>query len=99
MRATLHPKTGFRAHVAAGRRWAGQFSWRLATNRHVFYGTLLLVASLIVSAVTSGDEIWWRSAAALGIAVVVIGLVHAWLDARADWRRGRAHSRGRERGL
>ncbi len=95
----LRRQTGRRTHVAAVRRWAREFSCRLATNRHVFYGALLLAASLIVGAITSGHAVWWRSAAALGIGVVVIGLVHAWLDARADRRRGHAHSRGREKVL
>lgn len=77
-----HPKSVVRSRVAAIKRWFGELSCRLAFNRYVFYGSLLLAASLVVGALTGGDELWWRTAAALGVAAVIIGLVHAWLDAR-----------------
>ena len=76
-------------NLATVRQWAGQLSYRVTTNCHVFYGSLFLAASLVVGAITREHEELWRSAAALGIASVVIGLVHAWLDARAD-RRGKS---------
>ncbi len=83
-----HPKPILRSHPAAFKRWAGELSYRLATNRYVFHGSLILAASLIAGAVTRGHEILWRSAASLGIAAVVIGLLHAWLDARSTRRAG-----------
>lgn len=90
-----HPKLILRSRLAAVRRWAGELSYRLETNRYVFYGLLMLAASLIAGAVTKGHEELWRSAAALGIATVVIGLLHAWLDARSARRSRRAHTKGR----
>lgn len=86
-------------NLAAVRRWAGDLSYRIATNRLVSYGALILAASLMAGAVTKGHEELWRSAAALGIATVVIGLVHVWLDARPAGRSRRSHSRsqGKER--
>ena len=83
----------FRPRLAAVRRWAGELSYRLATNRYVFYGSLILAGSLIAGAVTRGQETLWRSAASLGIAAIVIGLVHAWLDARSARRSRRFHSK------
>jgi hypothetical protein len=65
------------------RRWAGELFWRVATNRYVFYGSLLLFASLVVGAITRQHEELWRTATALGIATVVIGLISAWLDTRS----------------
>ena len=73
----------------------GELSYRLATNRYVFYGSLILAASLIAGAVTRGHETLWRSAASLGIAAVVIGLLHAWLDARSASRNRCAHTKTR----
>lgn len=49
----------------------------------MFYGALLLAGSLVGGALTRVDEVWWRTAASLGIATVLIGFIHAWLDARA----------------
>ena len=95
MKKACHPITS--PHLAAVRRWAGELSYRLATNRYVFYGSLILAASLIAGAVTRGNETLWRSAAALGIAAVVIGLLHAWLDARSARRNRCAHTKGRVR--
>lgn len=82
-------------NLAAVRRWVGDLSYRIATNRVVSYGALILAASLIAGAVTSGHEELWRSAASLGLATVVIGFVHAWLDARSDRRSRRSHTKGR----
>ena len=95
MKKACHPITSPR--LAAVRRWAGELSYRLATNRYVFYGSLILAASLIAGAVTRGHETLWRSAASLGIAAVVIGLVHAWLDARSARRNRCAHNKSRVR--
>jgi hypothetical protein len=58
-------------------------SYRLATNRYVFYGSLILAGSLIVGAFSKGHESLWRSTAALGTATAIIGLLHACLDARS----------------
>jgi len=55
----------------------------VVTYRYVFYGSLLLAASLVVGAITREHEELWRTAAALGIATVVIGLLHAWLETRS----------------
>ena len=71
------------------RWWAGDLSYRVATNRYVFYGSLLLVGALFVGAITREHEELWRTAAALGFATVIIGLLHAWLDTRAI-RRGKS---------
>lgn len=90
-----HPKPILRSRLAAIRRWAGDLSYRVVTNRYVFYGSLILAASLIAGAVIRGHEVLWRSAAALGIAAVVTGLIHAWLDVRSDRRSRRAHTKGR----
>ena len=78
-----HPKAFLRPRLAAVRRWAGNLSYRVATNRYAFYGSLILAASLIAGAVTRGHETLWRSAVSLGTAIVIIGLIHAWLDARS----------------
>jgi hypothetical protein len=93
MKRAYHPIISPR--LATVRRWAGELSYRVATNRYVFYGSLILAASLIAGAVTQGHEVLWRSAAALGIAAVVIGLLHAWLDARSARRIRRVHTKGR----
>lgn len=89
----LSPSAG-QPRLAVFRRWARDLSYRVATNRYVFYGLLLLAASLFVGAITRQHEELWRAAASLGIASVVIGLVHAWLDARADRRGRRTSSKG-----
>jgi nucleotide-binding universal stress UspA family protein len=72
-----------------------EFSCRLATNGYVFYGALLLAGSLVVGALTRGDEVWWRTAASLGIATVLIGFIHAWLDARTAREDSRSSRRRR----
>ncbi|MBE0541848.1 MAG: hypothetical protein IH623_10720 [Verrucomicrobia bacterium] len=111
MRATFHHRTDARPvqsrvcagpvrarrspRLAAFRRWAGDFSCRAATNRCVFYGLLLLAASLFVGAIIREYEELWRAAASLGIAAIVIGLVHAWLDARADRQHRHTRSKGK----
>ena len=89
------PKRFSRSRLAAVRRWAREWSYRLANNRYVFYGAILLAASLIAGAVTRGHEVVWRAAASLGISTVVIGLIHAWLDARSARRNRCAHTQGR----
>jgi nucleotide-binding universal stress UspA family protein len=78
-----NPESCVSSHLVAFRRWAGELFWRMATNRYVFYGSLLLAASLVVGAITQEHEELWRTAAALGIATVVIGLLHALLDTRS----------------
>ncbi len=85
----------FRSRLAAVRRWAGELSYLVVTNRYVFYGSLILAGSLIAGAATRGQETLWRFAAAIGLATVVVGLVHAWLDARLARRSRRAHTKGR----
>jgi len=84
-----------RSRLAAVKRWASEFSYRLKTNRYVFYGWLILAASLIAGAVSKGHEVLWRSAAALGIATIVIGFIHAGLDARSA--KAGSESRGKRR--
>ena len=91
------PKRFSRSRLADVRRWVREWSYRLANNRYVFYGAILLAASLIAGAVTRGHEVVWRAAASLGIATVVIGLIHAWLDARSATRSGHSHTKGRVR--
>jgi hypothetical protein len=94
------PKAFLRSRLTEVRRWAGELSSGVAANRYVFYGSLILVASLIAGAVTRvHDETLWRSASALGIATVVIGLVHVWLDARSDRSNSTAHHGRRVRTL
>jgi hypothetical protein len=93
MKKACHPITSPR--LAAARQWAGELSYRVATNRFVFYGSLLLLTSLIAGAVTRGHETLWRSAASIGITAVVIGLLHAWLDARSARRNRCAHTKTR----
>ena len=92
-------KTLLHLRWAVFKRWAGAFSYRLDTNRYVFYGSLILAASLIAGAVTRGQETLWRSAAALGIATVVIGLVHAVLDARSAREGSGQHRKRRAKPL
>lgn len=70
----------FRERLAGFKRRAAELSYRVATNRYVFYGSLLLVGSLVVGALSNGHEELWRSGAALGTATVIIGLLHALLD-------------------
>ena len=89
------PKRFSRSRLAAVRQWAREWSYRLANNRYGFYGAILLAASLIAGAVTRGHEVVWRAAASLGISTVVIGLIHAWLDARSARRNRCAHTQGR----
>jgi hypothetical protein len=93
MKKACHLTTSTR--LAAVRRWAGDLSYRLATNRYVFYGSLILGASLIAGAVTRGHETLWQSAASIGMTAVVIGLFHAWLDARPARRSRCAHTKRR----
>lgn len=91
-----HPTPQAMSRRLAGfKRRAVELSYRLATNRYVFYGALILAASLVVGAITREHEELWRTAAALGIATVVIGLLHAWLDARAARRSRCAHTKSR----
>ena len=94
MKKACHPITTT-PRLAAARRWVRELSYRLATNRYVFYGSLILAASLIAGAVTRGHETLWRSAASLGIAAFIIGLLHAWLDARSARRNRCAHTKTR----
>ncbi len=82
-----------RPRRAVLRRWARDLSYRVATNRYVFYGLLLLAAGLFVGAITRQHEELWRAAASLGIATIVIGLIHVWLDARADRQSRRTSSK------
>jgi len=90
-----HPKSLLRSRWAILKRWASEFWYRLATNRYVFYGSLILVASLIAGAVSKGQEVLWRSTAALGTATVIIGFIRAWLDARSA--KAGSESRGKRR--
>ena len=70
-------------------RWAGftqtarEFSYGLATNRCVFWGSLILAGSLFVAALTEVCPVLWRSTASLGIALIVIGCVRGWIDAQS----------------
>jgi len=84
-----HPKVLLRS------RWAGEFSYRLKTNRYVFYGSLILAASLIAGTVSKGHEVLWRSAAALGTVTVIIGFIHAWLDTRSAKEGSGSHHKRR----
>jgi len=90
-----HPKALLRSRWAIFKRWAREFSYRLATDRYVFWGLFILTASLIAGAVSKGHEVLWRSAAALGTVTVIIGFIHAWLAARSA-REG-SESRGKRR--
>lgn len=90
-----NPKAFLRSRLTAVKRWAGELSYRLATNRYVFWGVLILAASLIAGALTKGHEVLWRSTASLGIATIAIGFIHAWLDARSGREHSRSHRKRR----
>jgi hypothetical protein len=94
---SLHPtpKAFFRSSLATFKRRAGELACRLATNHYVFYGLFILAASLIAGALTYANEALWRSTAALGTAIVIIGLLHLWVDARSARRSRHSHTKGR----
>jgi len=66
-----------------GHRVVQELLYRVATNRYVFYGSLVLMLGLAIGALSTGHEVLWRSTAALGTATVIVGLLHAWLDTRS----------------
>lgn len=67
-----------------GDRVLQELLYRVATNRYVFYGSLVLMLGLAIGALSTGHEALWRSTAALGTATVIIGLLHVWLDTRSS---------------
>ena len=77
--------------LTAIRQWNREFSYRVVSDRYVFYGSLLLATSVMAGALTQGYEVLWRSAASLSMATVVIGLTHACLPARSQIKHPHSH--------
>lgn len=85
----------FRSRVTSFMRYGKDLMYRLSTNAYVFWGALIIAASLVLGELTHVEEVLWRATFALGVATVIIGLLHASLDVRSHCEgSGSRRSRG-----